>query len=86
MAGRAVGGRVISFLPVLFGHVGHGMFVAAKACVGGRSAGVTGGTLGDRIIPMRQREGMTKSGGSPGGCSVAGFTVRAGLPCVRVIR
>ena len=86
MAGSTIRGRVISFFPVFFSHIGHGVLMTSEAGVRGSAAGMTGGTLGDRIIPMGQREGVAQRGGLPGGCGMAGFTICAGLACMRIIR
>lgn len=86
MAYRTSCGRVISHFPVLFGHIGHGVFVTSEAGVRGSAAGMAGGTLGHRVIPVGEREGMAEGGWSPGGCGMAGFTIRASLARMRIIR
>ena len=77
--------RVIAFLPMLFGHIRDGVFVASKAGVAGSGARMTGHTGGNWVVTMREREGMREGGRPPGCGGVTGFAVRPSLASVRII-
>lgn len=77
--------RVVVHFLMLFGHGSDGMLVTTKAGVAGSGAWMTGHTGGNRVVPMREREGMRERSGLPRGGGVAVLAIYSSLAGVRIV-